>query len=425
MNPANRIRDWVKLDNGVLRIGEQELELDSQRRVWVLGAGKATMGMAEALEDILGSYLADGLVIVPKGTDYSKRKQVIQKFSGDHPLPTQDSEAAGHELIKFAGSIPKDDIVIFALSGGASSLIEVPAYPLDIEDVSYTYDLLIRSGADIHQINTVRKHLSSVKGGRLLHHLSGTRLFNLIISDVPDDRLENIGSGPTVPDTTTYTDAFHVLKNWKVWEKVSHTVRKHIAKGMHGELGKEDASRHEGPSLSKSYTIASANKLAEKAADLARESGYFVYLSDGAYSMDVREINREITSKSISVLSRNDPIEKPAALIYYGESTVNVQGEGLGGRNQELALTAAISIEGQHHITLLSGGTDGRDGPTDAAGAVCTAQTALDARAAKIEPESYLQNNDAYHFFEKMDGLLKTGPTGNNLMDLQIVLVEK
>ena len=425
MKPANRIREWVRLEGNRLTVGEQSFELGPKRRVRVVGAGKATQGMARALEQEIGKYLADGLIIVPRGTATQKRKGIIQEFEADHPLPTRDSLAAGYELIKFAERIPKNDIVLFALSGGASSLLEVPATPLEIEDISEAYDLLIRSGADIHQINTVRKHLSSVKGGKLLSYLPVDNLIDLVVSDVPDDRLESIGSGPTIPDTTTYTDAFHILKNFKLWDRISHDIRKHIAKGMHGEISRKPKPETRTPFRHKSYIIASASKLSEKVEELAGQAGYNVYRNEEAYSAGVREIARKITGKAISILSRNDPVAKPAALVYYGESTVHVKGDGLGGRNQELALSACLSIEGQHHITLLSGGTDGRDGPTDAAGAICNAQTALEARRHNIEPETYLQNNDSYHFFEKMSGLLKTGPTGNNLMDLQIVLIEK
>ena len=428
MQPAHRIREFVAMgsdgSNPLLKIGGQSFPLNKKRaNVWVLGAGKAAAEMAGALEQILGSYLRDGLIIVPYNTE--QRTKRIQQFEAAHPISNPDSVAAGYEMTKFAQSIPADDIVLFVLSGGTSALMELPAGKLDIDDIQQTQQLLLKSGASIHEMNTVRKHISDIKGGQLLHHFGNITLLDLVISDVPDDRLDSIGSGPTVTDPTTFTDTFHILKEYKLWEQIPHDVRAHIAKGMHGNYPETlkpglDSLKEK----HRTFLVSSASQLAQKAGNLLRDEGFNTHIAEKAYDDDVRKVARKISGEAVSVLSRNEPVKKPAAMVFFGESTVNVTGDGLGGRNQELALAAALSIEGQHHITMLSAGTDGKDGPTDAAGAVCNASTILDARKANMEPEKFLQNNDAYHFFEQAGGLLKIGATGNNLMDLELVLIE-
>lgn len=426
MSPYELVEEQIQVKEGdqrVVTICGQSNELTPNQNIWVFGTGKAAPQMASALEHKLGDRIKDGIVICPYGTRTKTR--YIQQFEASHPLPDHDSESATYELLNLARKVPPGDLVIYALTGGTSALLCLPADDLELDELRKTYELLLKSGADIHEFNTVRKHLSKVKGGQLLYYLKDVRLVDLVISDVVDDDLESIGSGPTTPDSTTFEDAFQVLKRYRIWEDVPHAVRKHLAKGMHAEIPDTPKPGSDFLVQHKTHIIGSAQKLAERTAGQAKKMGYNVWVDDSPYSGDVRKTSKRLSEKAISVLKENDPAEKPAALIFYGESTVQVKGNGKGGRNQELALAAALSIEGQHHITLLSAGTDGRDGPTDAAGAVINAETALKARKDNIEPEDYLQNNDSYHFFEKINSLLKTGPTGNNLMDLQIILIDK
>ncbi|HKI47075.1 MAG TPA: DUF4147 domain-containing protein [Balneolales bacterium] len=422
MHPRRLIRDKVKLTGHVLTVCDREFIIPERSRIWVAGSGKAAGEMAAALSEILGKNIEDGLIICPHKTNFRDRR--IQAFETSHPLPDIDSVTAGYEMRDFARSIPDGDTLIYVMSGGSSALMCIPEGDLEIEDITETNRLLLECGADIHEINTIRKHLSGIKGGKLAERMNRIHLINLIISDVTGNNLADIGSGPTVPDDTPCSKAIQILKYYNIWEKVpkpvyEHLRRKNIVESKAGYTRRPIKARID------SFLLASAEHLADQTVRLAKEKGYNPWFSGEVYQGNVRHVARDISSTAIQVLSKNKPVEKPAALIFVGESTVQLTGEGLGGRNQELALTAAISIEGQHHITVLSAGTDGRDGPTDAAGAICTSNTALLARKKEVEPEKYLQNNDSYHFFEQLDGLLKTGATGNNLMDLQIVLVNK
>ena len=398
-----------------------DLSMLSSKKVWILGAGKASVEMAKNLVKQSDIVVQDGMIIssteIP---DFSG----IQVFKGSHPYPDESSVSASYELREFARSIPEGETVIFCLSGGASSLLTIPVKGVEIDELAQTYKLLLESGADIHEINIVRKHLCELKGGQLAQVLHHTNLITLAISDVPGDRLESIGSAPTVCDPSTFKDAFQILKRFSLWNDVPHSVRIHIAKGMSGDVPdtpKPEINEHPGHSI---QIISKASYLAEGIARELESEGFNTWIRDEAYSGDVKKVSKEICSKAISILSRDEPVKKPAALIYYGESTVEVNGEGLGGRNQELALASAISIEGQHSISILSIGTDGVDGPTDSSGALINSETTLRARKKKLDPEEYLQNNDSYHFHEEMNTHIRLGPTGNNLMDLQVVIIE-
>ncbi|GAB5409648.1 MAG: glycerate kinase [Balneolaceae bacterium] len=389
--------------------------------IWLLGAGKASISMAQKIIDRKGVSAQDGIIITNEKIPSLKSVQI---FKGAHPYPDENSVSASYELITLARKIPAEETVVFCLSGGASSLLCIPPKGIEIEELAYTYELLLNSGAPINKLNIVRKHLCSLKGGQLAQALHHTNLITVISSDVPNDDLETIGSAPTICDSSTFKDAFQVLKKYGLWNEVPHSIRIHIVKGMSGDIpdtpkpGVNDHPNHKVKIVSKAVSLANQIGL------ILKEEGYNTLIADTAYDGDVRKVSKTICSKAISVLSNNDILKKPAALIYYGESTVEVKGSGKGGRNQELALISAISIEGQHSISMLSIGTDGIDGPTDVAGAIVTSETTLLARKKKLNPEEYLQNNDSYHFHKEMSTSVRIGPTGKNLMDLQVVIIE-
>ncbi len=394
--------------------------LKTEGDIWLLGAGKASVAMARQAEQFFGDSIIDGIIIAPERSTLLNR---IQVFEGSHPYPGQDSISASYELRELASKIPSGDTIIFCLSGGASSLFCIPAGEIELDELKKTYQLLLNSGASIHEINVVRKHLSEVGGGKFGESLSDKKLMSLVLSDVPGDDPEVVGSGPTVSDSSTFKDAFQVLKRHSLWEGVPHSVRIYISKGMHGDAPENPKPENTDWKDHRVEVINGAKILAENVGGLLMQKGFKVQVGEKAYDMDVKEISKKICSDAISILSKKSDLKAPAALVYFGESTVQVNGEGNGGRNQELALNAAISIEGQNPISLLSFATDGIDGPTEAAGAIINSQTTLQARKKKLEPEDYLQKNDSYHFHKKMNTLLKTGATGNNLMDLQVVLV--
>lgn len=407
-------------EDDIFKLKELFSQIDNERPIWLLGAGKASMIMARQAEDYFGGGIKDGLIITDSNPD---KLRYTQAFTGSHPYPNDDSVSASYELMDFASKIPETDQVLFCLSGGASSLFCIPAGDIETEDLSKTYKLLLNSGASIHEINIVRKHLSETAGGRLGKLLSEHRLLSLIISDVPGDDPSVIGSGPTVPDPTTFKECFAIVKKYKIWPKLPHSVRIHISKGMHGEVEETPKPSRKKWRKHKLEVISAAKLLAMDVGERLEKAGFNIKISPKAYDMEISKLSKKICSEAISVLGKRGTIGAPAALIYFGESTVNVKGDGKGGRNQHLALMAALTIEGQHPISVMSLATDGIDGPTDSAGAIVNSMTTLKARKQKLEPEDFLQAYNSYEFHNQMDTHIKTGRTGKNAMDLQVVLV--
>ncbi len=395
--------------------------LNTNKPIWVLGAGKGSGSLLKELLKHENPQVIDGLLI-------TRNEPIalgnIQIFRGSHPYPDSNTIAASYELLELAKKIPAGETVVFFLSGGASSMLSIPPNGINEEELAFTYKLLLNSGAPIKDINVVRKHLCLLKGGQLAQALHHVNLITIIESDVPGDDLETIGGAPTICDSSTFVDALDVLNKCELWDRLPTSVRNHISKGIEGLIPDTPKPRINDHPNHEVHVVSKATDFISEVEQIYKEAGFNTWVAERAYNEDVRIVSKEICSKAISVLSTNDPIQKPAALFFYGESTVNVKGKGKGGRNQELALMSALSIEGQHSISILSIGTDGIDGPTDAAGAIVDSYTTLKARKKKISPEEYLQNNDSYHFHEQMGTIIKTGLTGKNLMDLQVVIVQ-
>ena len=254
--------------------------------------------------------------------------------------------------------------------------------------------------------------------------LSHTNLITIINSDVPGNEISTIGSGPTVGDASSFKHARDILNQYNLWHRVPLSIQTHIQLGIEGVIPENPRPEDLSFKNHSVYLLNSAEYLSEQVGRYFSDQGFDTWIDQEAYSDDVRSVAKMISSNEISVLSKNEPVKKPAVLIFYGESSVPVKGNGLGGRNQELALICAFSLEGQHNVQLISLGTDGIDGLTDAAGAIIDSFTTLKARKKKLNPEEFLINNDSYHFHEHMETLIKTGATGNNLMDLQVLIVE-
>ncbi len=432
--PEKIIRDAVIYDDDILQIGGRSYALPDERRVWVFGSGKAAGRMALELEKILGNLIYDGIVICPYGLKSNTVR--IQQFEASHPVPDLNSLTATYELMDVASDVQETDLVIYLMSGGSSSLLCMPCDELELDDIRGLYRELLNCGAPIREMNRIRKSISKVKGGKLRPCFGNGVVEVLAMSDVPDNDPAVIGSGPLVHDEVAPDEALELLKKYDIYVKVPRPIVTYLEKKARqaGSADGQSPNHDNGDVRMKSrdggFTthmniLASAERVAGEVEKGAASLGYNTYLHQGFMTGEARKVAKTISEHAVNVLARNKPVTKPAALIYYGETTVNVTGTGKGGRNQEMALSAAIALEGQHHITFLSGGTDGRDGETNAAGAICNAQTGLDARRRGIDPEPYLKNNDSWHFFKNTDGLLVTGVTGNNLMDIQIVLVEK
>ncbi|MEL7834114.1 glycerate kinase type-2 family protein [Fodinibius sp. Rm-B-1B1-1] len=417
-SPQRALEVSVQFSEDSITVDGKKIACDG-RPIYVWATGKAAVPMYQQVAELFGDRVTKSLVITGDAGQ-AKNCSADEVIVGSHPVPDESSVQAGKQTVSFFKQIPSNAIVLILISGGTSSLLAFPAHGITVRALSKLFGLLNNSGATIQEINTVRKHCSQIKGGQLLRYLNRTvTLIDLAISDVPGDDLSIIGSGPTVPDASTYQEAHDILLRYELWDQVSKSIREHISKGVAGKidetvkLGKDPVTEHS------STIISSGRKLIQKIGDLAKQKGLSVKLFDEPFNADVETVVTIIADQIMRLE------EGPMLFLFYGESTVQVTGGGKGGRNQELALRGAIEIEGHEKITWLSAGTDGIDGPTDAAGAVVDGTTIIKAREQDVDPETFLRDNDSYRFHQKMGTLLKTGPTGNNLMDVVMVFVDR
>ncbi len=414
-SPRNAVKEILACDDQKLTVSEDEYVLND-RPVYLFASGKASIPMFEATADILGRAIHKSLVITSdahQAGDCRADKVLV----GAHPVPDTSSLEAGNKTRQFFQDIPQNALMLTLISGGTSSLVALPASNISIQDMKTTFHLLNESGATIREINTVRKHCSQIKGGQLLQCLDhSATLIDLVISDVPNDDLSIIGSGLTIEDPSTFEGAKQVLEKYELWNRLPDTVQNHISDGVEGKISETLKPGSDPLSEHSSYVISSAQKLAQTMGNLASDDGLRCRIADAPFNEDVKTVAKQIAD---AVFGENGA----ELFVFYGESTVSVRGTGKGGRNQELALHGALAIEGREQVTWLSAGTDGIDGPTDAAGAIVNEQTILKARKQGLDPKTYLADNDSYHFHKKMDTLLKTGSTGNNLMDVVLVKI--
>lgn len=397
-----------------------DLDIDESSNIWLVAVGKGSLKTAKSLINGYKEQIVDGLVLSQKEGFVSDN---IQVFEGTHPVPDAITVAGSYEILDFVKNIPPRDTLIFCISGGASSMFTIPPFGIEIEELQTLYNKLLTSGGSIQEMNTVRKHVCDVKGGKLARDLHHLNLISIIESDVPGDDLSTIGSGPTVTDPSTYLEAVQILKNLNIWEKISVSIQEHLICGVEGyipENPKPELDEHPSHTIK---LVDSLGGLRSIISEVLKNEGYNVWIDEENYSGPVQKVAKFICGKAISILSGNDDISKPAALIYTGESTVKVSGSGKGGRNQELALMSALSFEGQHAISMLSIDTDGIDGSTNMAGAIVSSNTTLLARRNKIDPETLLSDNNSHEFHKLANTHVETGPTGINLMDLQVVLI--
>ena len=387
------------------------------RDIYVVGAGKAGASMAQAAERVLGRRIAAGLLNVKYGHTAKLRR--IELNECGHPVPDENGVAGAERIARIAAGAGKDDLVICLISGGASALMPLPAEGITLEEKQATTRLLLASGANIHEINAIRKHISRIKGGQLARLASPARVESLMLSDVIGDNLDVIGSGPTAPDVSTFADVMEILDRYGIRERVPAPVRERIEQGERGavpETPKPDAAVF----ARVRNTIVGSSRLAlAAAAARARSLGYRTLVLSSEIQGEAREIARMHAAIASEIARTGRPIKPPACVITGGETTVTLRGDGLGGRAQEFALAAALDIAGLENVVVFCAGTDGSDGPTNAAGAVADGQTL----PRKPDARSYLNRNDSYHYFESLNDLVITGPTNTNVMDVCIMLV--
>jgi glycerate 2-kinase len=391
-------------------------------RLIVAGFGKGAVPMARAVETALCDLPIEGAIITTRCQGEHLGRMAV--YEGGHPLPDVDGVAATEKLLRLAGNATEKTLLLCLVSGGGSALFVAPQPGITLAAKQATTSLLLTSGADIGELNIVRKHLSRVKGGRLAETALPATIVTLLLSDVVGDRLDVIASGPTVPDPTTYGDALDVLGKYHLMNSIPRPVKELLVRGKQGLC--PETPKPGDPLFDRVRNIlVGTNRLALAGARRAAEAeGIGTDILSAEISGEAREAGRQLARTALAT-RRKMAGQAAFCLLSGGETTVTVTGNGKGGRNMELALAFALEIEGVPGITLLSGGTDGADGPTDAAGAVVDGLTSNRARERGIDPIAALRNNDSYSFFQKAGGLLVTGPTGTNVMDLQIVLIEQ
>ncbi|MDP8990339.1 MAG: DUF4147 domain-containing protein [Acidobacteriota bacterium] len=391
--PEKAVRAHVTTDGKTLHVDNRRYRLADFDRIQVIGAGKASGRMAQAIERLLGVRVTGGWINVPYGAQARLRK--VRAHESGHPVPDRRGVEGARQIAKIASASGPRDLLMCVISGGASALMALPAPGITLAKKKSITQRLLASGAAIHEINTVRKHLSAIKGGQLAALAAPATLIALILSDVIGDDLSVIGSGPTVLDATTAADAAAVLKRYGIPSPpLTETPKTQVA--------------------AQNVIVGSNRQSLEAAAKKARDLGYRTVVLSTTIDGETRDIARMHAAIARETMGHGG---RRVCLLSGGETTVTVRGKGLGGRNQEFVLAAAIALAGHPQVTIFSGGTDGIDGPTDAAGAIADASTPR-AGAAK-----FLADNDSYHFFEKAGGLVKTGPTGTNVMDVRILLV--
>lgn len=423
VQPGQLIREHLSVSKDSLTIGGLVFPKTSVHHIYVVGAGKAAAAMAVETERILGDCISDGLVTTKY--HHALHTEKIKIIEGAHPVPDENCVNAVAQTAQLLKKATENDLVICLISGGASALwCDVPP-GATLEEVQTTFDQLIRSGAAIHEINTVRKHLSNFKGGQLVRLCGGAAVFSFIISDVPHDELDVIASGPTVPDASTFQEANAILEKYNLLSALPQSIRQHIENGIKGAI--EETPKSGDPLFYNTVNrIIGNNKMAVlAAATMAKILGYHPHIIDHLITGDA-----ETEAKNLVDLADRYSGQKPVCIIQGGETTVKVTGKGKGGRNQHFVLIALNELNKLkqqntgNKITILSGGTDGTDGPTDATGAVGDNDTLLQVLHDGLLIEEYLKRQDAYHFFEQTNGLIITGPTQTNVMDIMIAIVK-
>lgn len=444
VDPAGMIRDCLSVDGDQLRIESDghslSFDLTRYNRVLVLGAGKAGASMARGLEDLLGERISDGLVSVKYGHTGERAGSEttldrIRLLEAGHPVPDANSLRAAREIATLAEAADEQTLCIALISGGGSALVTLPAeygdgLSVTLEDIQETTQLLLGAGTPIGEINCVRKHLSGISGGRFCCMVAPATLVGLILSDVVGDELESIASGLTAPDPTTYGDALRICREYGILDSLPGRVRTMLDAGYHGEIP-ETPKPNDPVFASVHPVLIGTNALAlEAARTQAEASGYNTLVLTSRLTGEAREIARLFTGMGAEIAARGVPLSRPACVLAGGETTVTLRGNGLGGRNQEMAL--AVLAEIAHRptaftgVTFLSFGTDGNDGPTDAAGGWASPEIASVAErgGGRSGLSRALGNNDSYRFLESVGALLKIGPTNTNVCDIQVLIVE-
>ncbi|MEX0829294.1 MAG: glycerate kinase [Nitrospirales bacterium] len=418
-DPRQAMEQLIVRKGSYLSVNEMRFDLSQYQRIVCVGAGKASAHMAQTLERILGGYLEGGMVIVKDG--YRTHTHTVQIVEASHPLPDTRGVRATKQILNFVRALTKKDLLIVLLSGGASSLLCAPAPGLTLNDKRRTTNLLLRIGATIQDINTVRKHLSAVKGGQLTQATSAI-ILTVVLSDVLGDDMAIIGSGPTVPDPTTFQEAKTILEHYRILSRVPESIRKHLAHGIQGHLFETWKSKRLYSPRHQSIILANNQTAIDGVAKEAKRLGLRPHLLDSPLQGEAKDVGTILGAIAKGIRKFGNPIRPPACLIAGGEPTVTVTGKGKGGRAQECMLAAAQELAGLTNVVVAGFGTDGTDGPTDAAGAMVDGTTVKRGMEKGLSIETMLERHDSYSFFKQVGGHIITGPTHTNVNDIYLII---
>lgn len=422
VKPSSLMKDRLLLEGRLFKVNDLVYDLDKYKDVYVIGAGKASAYMAQHLEEILGTGITGGIISTKYG--HSAVCTNVDVFEAGHPVIDESSLNVTSKIIGLLENTTERDLVICLLSGGGSALLESLPERIELNEVKKTFELLLSSGADIKEMNVVRKHISQVKGGKLLKRVYPSECLTLIISDVVGDKLETIASGPTYYDSSTFSDSVQILDKYDLTNKLPAKITEYLQKGVKGRV--EETLKQSDSFLSKVNNIILGNNLLalKKAGETAESLNYNTLFVSSMIEGESKEAAKVISGIIKQIKYSDFPVKKPACLLLGGETTVTLRGKGKGGRNQEFVLASLIQLKNElDDMILLSCGTDGTDGPTDAAGAFAEKGVMSKVKANNLYPLDFLNENNSYDFFEKTDGLIKTGPTGTNVMDVVIALI--
>jgi hydroxypyruvate reductase len=426
VDATKAIKGYISCTGNLLKVNNVEYDLSIFNRIYVLGAGKASIPMAAAISEILSAKITSGLVITKSGnydSNVYEIKPQIKIIEANHPVPDQSNIAASNQVVGFTRKISSNDLVICLISGGGSSLLTFPRKNISLEDMQNVTSGLLNCGASIDEINCIRKHIDLFKGGGLLNFLSHAMVITLILSDVIGDDPSVIASGPTAADPTTYSDVLFVLNKYQIYDQIPASIKSIITAGKEGRVN--ETIKPDNQIFNKVLNVIIGNNsnallCAHKA---ARDCGFDTNMLPYSLQGEASRMGFILSQEAKSILSMSPPKNKPICRITGGETTVTVKQAGMGGRNQELALGAVKNLAGKNEIMLICLATDGIDGPTDAAGAVVTNETYSRGMTMGLDPDLYISRNDSYLYFQTLGDLLKTGSTMTNANDLALLFI--
>lgn len=419
-DPTRVVEGWLGMERGRAQIGNVQTPINSKIRV--IAVGKASAPMLYSVLNIIGNRIVSGILVSPRNSSLRITDKRIATFYPNHPTPDQEGVRASRHVLATIEAMRANEVLLCLISGGASAMLPAPAVGITLEDKRTVTRQLIHSRASIHQINTVRRHLSELKGGKLAERCRAEMIVSLIISDVSGNVLSDIASGMTAADPTTYGDAVTVLEEFNLWNSAPRRVRNHLRQGLTGKIPETPKPGNRVFAKVHNFVVADNRTACEAARMALRKNQVPATIVTSSADMEARSLGKMLASVARDSEQFDGLLRAPGALIVGGETTVEVKGNGKGGRNQEVALSSVEGIVGLTGIAIAALGTDGVDGNSPAAGAISDPQTIVRAKRRGLRVHDFAERNDSYNFFRKLNDNIRTGPTGTNVGDIYILI---